>query len=269
MNRNMSKIAWFALACWFALIFSERSSIRAQDNGRAASSAVGIFEGHGDVGTVLHAGTVEYDAAKQTYTVAGSGENIWFDKDAFQFAWKKMSGDVTLTADVSFLGKGGEEYKKAVLMIRQSLETDSSYADVALHGKGLASLQYRDDKGADTHEIQANVTAPERLRIVKRGDHFSMWLVDENGRFQPATGSARVVLKEPFYVGIGMCSHNDNVVEKAAFSKVELKSEPERASVEGTANSALEIVSAASTDRRVIYIAPERFEAQNRMPDGK
>lgn len=265
----MSKIAWFALACWFGLTFSERSSIRAQDNGRAASNAVGIFEGHGDVGTVLHAGTVEYDAAKQTYTVAGSGENIWFDKDAFQFAWKKMSGDVTLTADVSFLGKGGEEYKKAVLMIRQSLETDSSYADVALHGKGLASLQYRDDKGADTHEIQANVTAPERLRIVKRGDHFSMWLVDENGRFQPATGSARVVLKEPFYVGIGMCSHNDNVVEKAAFSKVELKSEPERASVEGTANSALEIVSAASTDRRVIYIAPERFEAQNRMPDGK
>jgi TolB protein len=269
VNRNMSKIAWFALACWFGLTFSERSSIRAQDNGRAAGNAVGIFEGHGDVGRVLHAGTVEYDAAKQTYTVAGSGENIWFDKDAFQFAWKKMSGDVTLTADVSFLGKGGEEYKKAVLMIRQSLETDSSYADVALHGKGLASLQYRDDKGADTQEIQANVTAPERLRIVKRGDHFSMWLVDENGRFQPATGSARVVLKEPFYVGIGMCSHNDNVVEKAAFSKVELKSGPERASVEGTANSLLEIVSAASTDRPVVYIAPERFEAQNRMPDGK
>jgi len=268
VNRNMSKIVWFALACWFGLTLGERSGIRAQDNRRAAGNAVGIFEGHGDVGRVLHAGTVEYDAAKQTYIVAGSGENIWFDKDAFQFAWKKMSGDVTLTADVSFLGKGGEEYKKAVLMIRQSLKTDSSYADVALHGKGLASLQYRDDEGAGTQEIQANVTAPERLRIVKRGDHFSMWLEDENGRFQPATGSARVILKEPFYVGIGMCSHNDNVVERAAFSKVELKSEPERASVEGTANnSALKIVSAASTDRRVVYIAPERIESQNRMPD--
>lgn len=54
-----------------------------------------------------------------------------------------------------------------------------------------------------------------------------------------------------------MCSHNDNVVEKAAFSKVGLKSEPERASVEGTANGALQIVFAASTDRRVAYIAPE------------
>ena len=241
MNRNMRKIAWIVLACWFALNFSEKGNIHAQDKGRATGNAVGIFEGNGDVGRVLHAGAVEYDAAKQTYTIAGSGENIWSDRDAFQFAWKKMSGDVTLTADVSFLERGGEEYKKAVLMFRQSLDADSSYADVALHGNGLASLQYRDDGGAQTQEIQANVTAPKRLRIVKRGDRFSVWLVDENGRFQPATGSARVVLKEPFYVGIGMCSHNDNVLEKAAFSKVELKSEPERASVEGTAHSALEI----------------------------
>lgn len=61
---------------------------------------LGIFEAHTDVGTVLHPGSVVYDSAKQSYTISGSGENMWFAADAFQFVWKKISGDVTLTADV-------------------------------------------------------------------------------------------------------------------------------------------------------------------------
>ena len=32
----------------------------------------GIFEGHGDVGAVLHPGSVEYDSAQKTYRVTAS-----------------------------------------------------------------------------------------------------------------------------------------------------------------------------------------------------
>src|ERR1017187_6261850 len=96
----------------------------------AQSPAVGVFEGHSDVGTVLHAGSVEYDASKGAYTISGSGENMWLATDAFQFVWKKVSGDVNLTADISFLNKTGNEHKKAVLILRQSLDADSVYADV-------------------------------------------------------------------------------------------------------------------------------------------
>src|SRR6476620_6735818 len=103
----------------------------------AQGGAAGIFEGATDVGTVLHAGSVEYDAAKRSYQIAGSGDNMWAVADAFHYLWKKVSGDVTLTADVSILGTGGEGHRKAVLMIRQSLDADSAYADAALHGDGL------------------------------------------------------------------------------------------------------------------------------------
>ena len=99
---------------------------------QAAEGRIGIFEDHSDVGTVLHPGSVDYDRAKQAYTISGSGENMWFAADAFQFVWKKMSGDVTLTADISFLTKTGNEHKKAALMLRQSLDADSVYADIAL-----------------------------------------------------------------------------------------------------------------------------------------
>src|ERR1700690_1841204 len=94
-----------------------------------AAAPLGIFEDHGDVGTVLNAGSAKYDAATGSYAISGSGENMWFAAEAFQFAWKKVSGDVTLTADVSFLGAGKEAHRKAVLMIRQSLDADSPYAE--------------------------------------------------------------------------------------------------------------------------------------------
>src|SRR6266404_2810224 len=158
---------------------------------------------------------------------------------------------------------------KAVLIVRQSLDADSAYADVALHGSGLTSLQFREEKGVATHEIQASVSAPKLLRIEKRGAYFTMSLADADGKFHLAGGSTRIALKEPFYVGIGVCSHDKDVVEKAVFSNVELKGAAPVTAAQSILYSTLETITVASTDRRVVYVAPERFEAPNWMPDGK
>jgi TolB protein len=206
-----------------------------------ATSPVGIFESHADVGTVLHAGSVDYDSAKHTYTISGSGENMWLAADAFQFAWKKVSGDVTLTADISFLNKSGNEHKKAVLMLRQTLDADSVYADVALHASGLTSLQFRDEKGAVTREIQSNLSAPKRLRIARRGDYVYMSLSAEGGGPKVAGGWLPIPLQGPFYVGLGVCSHDKDVIEKAIFSNVEL-THPAPATGNPTLYSTLETV---------------------------
>ncbi len=243
-------------------------SLSAVARARSLNAPVGIFQDHGDVGTVLHAGSVDYDAAKHTYTIAGSGENMWSTADAFQFAWKKMSGDVALTADISFLTTTGNEHKKAVLMLRQSLDADSVYADVALHASGLTSLQFRDEKGAVTREIQSNLSAPKRLRIVKRGDYVYMSLAADGGEPQIAGGWLRIPLQGQFYVGIGVCSHDKDVVEKAVFSNVEL-TQPTPATGEPALFSTLETVDIDSTDRRVSYLAPGRFEAPNWTRDGR
>ena len=92
-----------------SVLFCSYFCDRARDArlGQAGSGPVGMFEGHQDVGTVLHPGSTTYDAAKQTYTVTGSGENMWFGMDDFQFAWKKMSGDVAISADIAFVGERG------------------------------------------------------------------------------------------------------------------------------------------------------------------
>src|SRR2546425_8029565 len=129
----------------------------------------GIFEAHDDVGVTPKQGSVVYYSAAGEYRVTGGGANIWSTTDAFQFAWHRLSGDVTLTADVRFIGAGKVNHRKAVLMIRQGLDPGAAYADVALHGDGLTSLQFRPTAGAETEEVKAEGNAPRRIRIERRG----------------------------------------------------------------------------------------------------
>jgi TolB protein len=243
----------------------------------SAQNSVGIFEGHSDVGTVLHPGTATFDSAKGTYTLTGSGENMWSTQDAFQFAWKKVSGDVELTADVSFANSSGNPHKKAVLTFRQSLDPDSVYVDVALHASGLIALQYRDEKGAITREIQSNSSPgfylfPKhtffcRFRLTRRGD--DVFLSIANSRESPHYDgeSIRIPLQGEFYAGIGVCSHDKDTIEQATFSNVELRS-LNPSSGAPVLFSTLETVSTSATDRQVIYFAQGRFEAPNWSRDG-
>ena len=233
----------------------------------AASKPLGIFEGHQDVGTVLHPGSTEYDAGRGSYTISGSGDNMWFGEDDFQFAWTKMSGDVALTADIAFVGTKGNNHRKAVLMIRQSLDGNSKAVDVARHGDGLTSLQFRDETGANTHEVESNVSAPRTVRIEKRGDNFYAFVAGSDGRLQPAGAATKVELTGPFYIGIGVSAHDKNVVEKAVFSNVKL-TQLAPATGKPTLYSALETITVASTDRHVEYVAPAHFEAPNWSRDG-
>jgi hypothetical protein len=187
-----------------------------------ADESIGLFENHTDVGTVLSPGTLNYVAARQTYTITASGENMWAKADAFHFAWKKVSGDVALEADVAFVGAGKNPHRKACLLVRQDLDSDSAYADVALHGNGLTCLQYREDKGAETKQVQSVVSAPQRLRIEKRGPLISMWLAGKGEPLHFAGASGRLPFMDSFYVGLGVCSHERNVSETAVFSNVRL-----------------------------------------------
>ena len=70
------------------------------------AAAQGVFESHGDVGVTPKAGAVEFDAASADYRVTGGGADIWGAEDAMHFAWKRLSGDVTLTADIRFMEIG-------------------------------------------------------------------------------------------------------------------------------------------------------------------
>jgi hypothetical protein len=235
--------------------------------GTCAPAAVGLFDGHNDVGQPSRAGSATFDAPSG-YRISGGGYNMWFTNDAFHFVWKKVSGDVSLAADIAFEGKGMDPHRKACLLIRQSLDSDSAYADAALHGDGLTSLQYREAEGALTREIQSNVKGLVRLRLEKRGHYVSMSIAGADESLRPAGGTFRLALREPYYVGLGVCAHNDAALETAVFSRVELITNAPVPAAKPTLLSALETIVIASTDRRVVWCTTNLIEAPNWSPDG-
>ncbi len=190
--------------------------------GAPAESALGVFETHADIGETPEKGSVQLDAASGEFRVTGGGANMWESTDAFHFVWKRLAGDVTLTADVRFIGAGAVEHRKAALMIRQSLDADAAYADIALHGDGLTSLQFRRTAHANTEEIRSPVIRPVRIRIERRGSQFTIY-AGNPGKELEAIGPATVVLQDPVYVGLAVCSHDANILETAIFSNVKLE----------------------------------------------
>ena len=230
--------------------------------------SLGQLQGHQDIGEVLHPGNTTFDPARDTYTVTGSGDNMWFKADDMQFAWKKVSGDLALTADIDFGGTTGNNHRKAALVIRQSLDPGSAYADVARHGDGLTSLQFRLTPNDVTHEVETAVTAPHRVQLVKRGEFVYVFLGDSTGDTHFSGASIRLPFTGDFYVGLAVCSHDKNVSETAVFSHLAIDPPPPVSARANKLWSTLETVKVASTDRRVAYTAPAHFEAPNWTRDG-
>src|SRR5437879_11348364 len=74
----------------------------------AQHPSLGVFQGQTDVGQVSRQGSVTYDAGRERYTIAGSGANMWLDRDAFHLVWTRITGNFILTARAGFDGPGVE-----------------------------------------------------------------------------------------------------------------------------------------------------------------
>jgi WD40 repeat protein len=228
---------------------------------------LGIFEGATDVGKVSHAGSVELRQDYQEYVVTGGGANIWGNVDAFHFVWRKLTGDVALTVKVGWQKEGGNAHRKAGGMIRQGLEADAPYVDAVVHGDGLTSLQYRKVKGGPTEEIQSPVKAPAAVLLERHGDVFTLSVSRDGKTFQPV-GSLSVTLKDPVYLGLAVCAHDDAVAETAILSNVDFKALGQPQAKERVVESTLEVISVPTGERRIVYRAKRHFEAPNWAPEG-
>ena len=125
---------------------------------------IGIFEGQSDIGSALVPGSASYESGTGQYTINSAGYNVWYTRDEFRYLWKKMSGDVSLAADIAFPDPKGYGDRKAVLIIRQNLDDDSQEAIVALHGAGMIQLAQRAEKNVRVKDMEYRVGRPRPSR---------------------------------------------------------------------------------------------------------
>jgi len=193
-------------------------------------TSIGIFEGQADIGGPLLPGSASYDAGTKQYTLNSASYNIWYNRDEFRYVWKKLSGDVSVAADITFPNTNGYSDRKAVLIVRQDLEDDSKEAMTALHGAGLIHLAQRPAKNANIKESQRLKAEPShageppiRIGLEKHGDDFALYVSVKGEPMHQVGTNMNLHIDAPFYVGIGFCSHVPDKSDAVVVSNVVLE----------------------------------------------
>ena len=200
---------------------------------------IGIFDGQSDIGSAIVPGSSSYDAGTRSYRITSAGYNVWYTRDEFRYLWKRMSGDISLAADIAYPDPNGYDDRKAVLVIRQSLDDDAKEAIVALHGGGMVHIAWRPEPGQRVKDMEYRVgsrgglpggKSPDslvpaiarRIGIEKKGDQFQLY-VSLFGEPLHAWGAPITLhIDGPFYVGIGFCAHLPTTLDTAVLSNVVL-----------------------------------------------
>src|SRR2546422_79809 len=236
----------------------------------AQQPSLGAFQGQTDVGQVTRRGSVTYNAGRERYTIAGSGANMWFDRDAFHFVWTRIPGNFILTARAQFDGPGVEPHRKFGWSVRSGLATGSPHVTAAVHGDGLVALQFRRTAGGATEEVRSPVAGADVVQLERAGDSYILSVA----RFGDSLTAVRVAdlpLGDDVYVGLFVCAHNDTTVERATFRDVRITVPVREGFVpyRDYIGSNLEILDVASGDRTIVYRSPQSLQAPNWTKDGK
>src|SRR5690606_33192854 len=133
----------------------------------AQSGSRGIFNGSNDIGAPPLTGGSEFNAATSEYRVTGTGTDIWGASDQFHYLWREISGNFAVAATARFL-TAGNPHRKASIMLRKTVDADSPFVHFAIHGDGMAALQFRTAKAGATNTLDFPIEGPGSftLRLV-------------------------------------------------------------------------------------------------------
>jgi hypothetical protein len=159
------------------------------------------------------------------YTVAGSGSDIWYASDHFQYAYEPLSGDGQLSAlvatQVSAVGPS-DQWAKAGIMIRASTLANSAYAFVTITpGYGI-TFQTRATAGAlSTQQVVGPaVTVPYYLKLVRQGNSFTAFASIDGATWVSVGSPVTIVMPSAVEMGLAVTSHKDGVLSTATFSSL-------------------------------------------------
>lgn len=241
-----------------------------------ASAQVGVFETATDIGNPKNTGSSRYDDKTQEYFIKGSGANVWFNRDEFQYAYSKIKGDFILTANFEFTRSEGNGHRKVGWMVRSSADDDAAHASAVFHGDGLIALQWRELRGAYMRDPKDEIFFKKKkaqiIQVERAGDVITMRIANPGEPLQLIGSHKMDGMPEEVLAGLFICSHDPEVVEEARVWNVRIDQpvpETYNPGKEGWIGCRLEFLDVASGARKIIHESQTRFEAPNWMPDGK
>lgn len=163
-----------------------------------------------------------------TYTMTGSGVDIWNTADEFHFAYKMLTGSGTITARVLSVDNT-DPWSKAGVMIRDTLDAGSKFAAVYITpGQGCrfqartdTDIAATSDTGVATTE-QIAITAPYWIRVERDfAGNFRCYYSADGSNFQSMSWNPQnIPMNSTVYVGLAVSAHSAGAICQAQFSNV-------------------------------------------------
>ena len=165
------------------------------------------------------AGSTAFNWTTNVWTIKGAGADIWGTADAFQYAFKQMTGDGVAIARVTSVSSTNA-WVKAGVMIRETLDPGSAQAlMLASYSKGLAFQRRTAAGGVSTNTAGAMVTAPYWVKLQRTGNTFNAYS-SPDGSAWTLVGSDTIPMAATVYVGLAVSSHVSGTLATATFDNV-------------------------------------------------
>jgi regulation of enolase protein 1 (concanavalin A-like superfamily) len=170
-----------------------------------------------DVGAVGLAGSAGESGG--TFTLEGSGADVWGTADQFHYGYRTLSGDGEIVARVATI-ENTSSWTKVGVMMRETLDAGSSHAFMLVSsGKGLAFQRRTLAGGVSTHTSGGAGTAPRWVRLVRSGSSFSAY-ASTNGTSWTLVGTETIGMGSTIYVGVAVSSHTNATLCTATVDSV-------------------------------------------------
>jgi regulation of enolase protein 1 (concanavalin A-like superfamily) len=210
-----------AEASWGLVDYVEVTTLVPATGGTtAASPPTGRAWTHGDIGAVGVTGTTRQQ--RDTFTLTGSGADIWDATVGFQYARQSANGDGAVTARIEAL-QDSDPWAKAGVMMRASLDPQAAFAAVYATPENGIAFQWRPAEGAPCDSVRGpGVRAPYWARVVRTGGVFTGYISSDGSRWI-ALGAATIAMESAVSVGLAVTSHAYSTPATAVFGSVGIR----------------------------------------------
>ncbi|HYF47819.1 MAG TPA: PKD domain-containing protein, partial [Planctomycetota bacterium] len=173
-----------------------------------------------DVGAVGVAGSASH--SNGTFTLNGSGADIWTNVDQFHFVYRTLSGDGEIVARVASVENIGQPWSKAGVMFRETLNTDSRHAMMIITPTTVkpSSFQRRVDNGGQSVATHSSYMTSGWVKLVRSGNTITSYVSSTSSFGAPVGSQTFTNLPANMLVGIMVLSHDNSRLCQAVFDNV-------------------------------------------------
>jgi phosphatidylserine/phosphatidylglycerophosphate/cardiolipin synthase-like enzyme len=170
-----------------------------------------------DIGAVPIAGSASDSSG--TFTITGSGADIWGTADAFHYVYQPLTGDGSIRARVASV-QNASTWSKAGVMIRETLDAGSTHAFVLVSAAKGVAFQRRETTAGASVSTSGSASAPPRwVRLDRTGNTFTAY-ESVDGVQWTVVGTDTIPMAATVNVGLAVTSHTTSASTTAVLDSV-------------------------------------------------